>query len=689
MRTFLEELKKRRVYRVAIAYAIAGSAIVQLAGTVFPIFHAPEWTQQVFVALVALGFPVALVLAWAFELEDGSITRTPDPSGPLAAAHGGRVWVLALAGVCVALLALTAYWFWHPWKTIPADANSQVAGAPLPTLVPAKSIAVLPFENFSNDKQNTSFADGVQEEILTTLAKVSDLKVISRTSVMQYKAGAPRNLKEIAKLLGVAHILEGSVQHDGGRIRVTAQLIDALTDTHVWAERYDRALADVFALQSELAQQIVSQLQVRLSPEEKAGIEERPTSDLQAYDRYVRARGLIANTSFNARAEADLVEAARLLGEAIARDPKFLLAQCQLAGVHDRLYFFGTDHTPQRLALADAAVRTALQLRPRAAETHLAMAAHLYYGYLDCDGARRELDLARAALPNEAFVFELGAFIARRQGRWDEAAHQFERALEVDPQNFHTLEQVSFLYEDLRRFADMAAALDRALVVNPKSFTTRVQRADVELEWRAEPKRLHDTIQEIVAANPDAAGEFAGAWLFLALCERDPAQADRALAGMGPDGCRDQRIAFPRAWCEGQVARLRGDTTAARAAFVTARDELEKILRLQPAYAEGLCALGVIDALLGRKEEAIQEGRRAVELLPVTKDSINGALAIQYLAVIYAWTGEKNLALDQLEIASRLPGLLSYGHLKLHPLWNPLRGDPRFEKIVATFAPKQ
>jgi TolB-like protein/Tfp pilus assembly protein PilF len=688
MRTFLEELKKRRVYRAAIAYAIGGSALVQLAGTVFPIFHLPEWTQQVFVALVALGFPVALVLAWAFELEDGSITRTPGPSGPLAAAHSRRVWVLGLAGGCVALLALTAYWFWHPWKTIGTAASSQVAEASLPTPLPAKSIAVLPFENFSNDQQNTSFADGVQEEILTTLAKVSDLKVISRTSVMQYKASAPRNVREIAKLLGVAHILEGSVQRDGGRIRVTAQLIDARTDTHIWAERYDRELADVFALQSELAQQIVSQLQVRLSPEEKAGIEERPTSDLQAYDRYVRARGLIANTSFNARAEADLVEAARLLGEAIARDPKFLLAHCQLAGVHDRLYFYGTDHTPQRLALADAAVRMALQLRPQAGETHLAMAAHLYYGYLDCDGARRELDLARPALPNEAFVFELGAFIARRQGRWEEAAHQFERALEVDPQNFHTLEQISFLYEDLRRYADMAAALDRALAVNPKSFTTRVQRAGVELEWRAEPKRLHETIQEIIGANPDAAGEFAGAWLLLALCERDPAQADRALAAMAPDGCRDQRIAFPRAWCEGQVARLRGDANAAGSAFLLARSELEKTLRTQPFYAEAWCALGVVDAALGRKDEAIQEGRRAAELLPVTKDSINGALAIQYLAVIYAWTGEKNLALDQLQTAVRLPGLLNYGHLRLHPLWDPLRSDPRFDKIVATLAPK-
>src|SRR5437764_2013935 len=332
MRTFLAELKKRRVYRMAIAYAIAGSAVVQLAGTVFPVFHAPEWTQQVFVVLVALGFPVGLVLAWAFDVQDGSITRTEGADDSLSAANHRRVWVLGLAGACIALVALTSYWFWHPWKTSPGVAASGVANAAPPTPIPSKSIAVLPFANFNDDKQNSSFVDGVQEEILTSLAKVAGLKVISRTSVLQYQADAPRNVKEIAKLLGVAHILEGSVQRDGGRVRVTAQLIDAVTDAHIWAEHYDRELADVFAIQSELAEQIVSQLQVRLSPAEKAVIEERPTTDLQAYDRYVRARALVADTSFNARAEANLVEAGRLLGEAVARDPKFLLAYCLLAG---------------------------------------------------------------------------------------------------------------------------------------------------------------------------------------------------------------------------------------------------------------------------------------------------------------------------------------------------------------------
>jgi TolB-like protein/Tfp pilus assembly protein PilF len=688
MRTFLEELKKRRVYRMAIAYGIAGSAVVQLAGTVFPIFHAPEWTQQVFVVLVALGFPVALTLAWAFDIEGGAITRIPSSGGSVASRNSRRMWLLGGAGGLIALVALTAYWFWHPWNRIAPVASSPGSEAVAPATVPAKSIAVLPFENFSEDKQNSSFIDGVQEEILTTLAKVADLKVISRTSVSQYKASAPRNLKEIAKLLGVVHILEGSVQRDGGRVRVTAQLVDARTDTHVWAEHYDRELADVFAIQSELAEQIVSQLQVRLSSAEKAVIEERPTSDIQAYDRYVRARKFADDTVFNARSEANLLEAARLLGEAIARDPKFLLAYCALAGVHDRLYFYGIDHTPERLALANAAVRTALQLRPQAGETHLAMAAHLYYGYLDCDGARRELDLARAALPNEAFVFGLGGFIARRQGRWEEAAHQFERSLEVDPRNVNTLEQVAFLYQDLRRYADMATALDRALAIVPDKFTTRVQRAMLELDWRAQAKPLHETLQATLSARPEMAGELSDAWLVLALCERDPVQAERALAALAPEGCRDQRIAFPRAWCEGQVAQLKGDREGARRVFESGSNELDKIVRNQPAYAEGICALGVLDAALGRKEKAIAEGRRAVALLPVTKDSINGALAIQYLALIYASTGEKELALDQLETVIRLPGVLSYGLLRLHPIWDRLRGDARFEKMVASLAPK-
>lgn len=687
-RSFLEELKKRRVYRVAIGYILVGSAMVQVAGTVLPTFHAPEWTQQVFVIFVALGFPIGLVLAWGFDLQGGSIKRARGPRGRHASVNARRVWILGAFGAAIALLVLTAYWLWHPWKrgmdAAPGSVSSRIPPAP----APAKSIAVLPFENLTDDKQNSYFIDGVQEEILVNLGKVSGLKVISRTSVKQYDGDLPRNLRDIAKTLGVTHVLEGSVQRESGRIRVTAQLINARDDTNVWAERYDRELADIFALQSELAEQIVAQLQIRLSPEEKAAIEERPTADLTAYDHYVRAKALIATTSFSDRAKDNLLESVRLLEQAVARDPKFFLAYCQLAGAHDRLYFFGIDHTPGRLAQADAAIKMAVQLKPRAGEAHLATAAHFYYGYLNYERARQELAIAVRALPNEPFIFALSGYIDRRQGRWDESARDFERALELDPRNFYTLQQLSFTYRKLRRFREMAATLERALKLEPTDLTTRVRRAGVELDWRADPRPLRAIIQTIVSESPSAIGEVAQTWHYLALCERNATDAQQALAAMNSDGCRDQGIPFPRSWCEGVAARTFEGSDAGRAAFTSARVEVEKMLQEQPGYAEALCVLGLIDAALGRKDQALEEGRRAVQLLPLAKDSINGGRLMEYLAVIYAWTGEKDLALAQLESVSRIPGEICYGDLRLHPAWDPLRGDPRFEKVVAGFAPQ-
>jgi len=553
--------------------------------------------------------------------------------------------------------------------------------------VAEKSVAVLPFENLSSDKENAYFADGVQDEILTNLARIADLKVISRTSVMQYKSGAARNLREIGQQLGVAHLLEGSVQRAANRVRVNAQLIDARTDAHLWAETYDRDLADVFAIQSEIAKTIADHLQARLSPEAKAAIEERPTADLAAYDLYRHAKSLIDNILLS-EPRKDLFEAVRLLDEAVERDPSFFLAYYELAEAHDAIYQLGFDHTPARLALADAAIQSLRRLHPDAGETHLALAKHLYWGYLDYDRARQELTAAQQALPNNALAFLLAAYIDRRQGRWEESTRNFEHASGLDSRNAVILQQLSLNYENLRRYADMAAILDRALRLSPKDVALRVQRAAVALSWHADPKPLHATIQTILAENPNAATILADQWLPLALYERDPAAAERALAAMPPGGCHDSGIPFSNTWCEGLVAHMRGDQPAARAAFTNARKELEKMVREQPEYAEGICALGVTDAALGNKEDAIREGQRAVELMPVSKNAIEGPLLIKYLALIYAWTGDKDLALEQLAIATRIPGYLSYGHLRLHPYWNPLRGDPRFEKIVASLAPK-
>jgi TolB-like protein/Tfp pilus assembly protein PilF len=549
---------------------------------------------------------------------------------------------------------------------------------------PEKSIAVLPFENLSDDKENAYFTEGVGDEILTDLAKIADLKVISRTSVMQYKSGISRNLREIGEQLGVAHILEGSVQRIAARVRVTAQLIDARTDAHLWAEHYDRPLDDVFAIQSEVAQAIADQLNAKLSAAEKAAISQAPTTDLVAYDLYVRAEAFRAATSFNARLKENLIEAARLLDQVIARDPTFFLAYCRLAEVHDLMYFFGSDHTPTRLALANTAIQTALRLRPGSGEAHLALAEHLYRGYRDNEHALAELALARRVLPNDPLVFELTGFITRRQGRWEESTTDLKRALELDPRNLFFLQQLSFTYESQRRYRDLGAILDRALKLVPSDPETRVARASIDLTERADPRPAHAIIEAVVAEDPAAARNIADRWLYFALCERDNVGVSRALAVVPPEGISVGSIWLPRAYFEAVAARARGDATVARAAFTAARGEVEKTMREQPNYAQGIIVLGLIDAGLGRKDEAIREGTRTVALVPISKDAIDGADLFLNLAVIYAWTGEKDLALKQLAEAARMPSALNYGWLRLHPDWDSLRGDPRFEKIVAS-----
>ena len=551
----------------------------------------------------------------------------------------------------------------------------------------AKSIAVLPFENLSDEKTNAYFTEGVQDEILNYLAKVADLKVISRTSVRQYQGGVQRNLRQIAQELGVAHVVEGSVQRAGGRVRVSAQLIDARTDAHIWADHYDRDVADVFRIQSEIAEQVVAQLRAKLSPQEKAAFDERPTHDVVAHDLYVRARDLIDAIAFTAGGTETLDEATRLLDDAIARDPKFLLAYYHLARAHDIRYFLGLDHTPERLALAEKAVRAALELRPDSGEAHLAQAQHFYWGYRDYDRARSELTIASRVLPNEPLVLVLSGYIDRRQGRWDDSTRELERALELDPRNLFILQQLSYCYEYQRRFKDMAAVLDRVAAINPNDPTSRVQRAYVDLQWRADPKPLHDAIQAVVARDDKAGTPVSDRWLFLALCERDKTAASRALAVLAKDGCHDEGIPFPRAWCEGIVSQIGGDQAAARAAFTRAREEIEKLLREQPNYAEGLCVLAVIDAALGKRDQAIQAARRASEMLPVTKDALNGARVADYRAIAGVLAGDKKGAIEQLSNATQRPGSLTYGQLRLHPYFDGLRGNPDFERIVNKLAP--
>src|SRR5437773_199196 len=441
--------------------------------------------------------------------------------------------------------------------------------------VAEKSIAVLPFENLSDEKANAFFADGVQDEILTNLARIADLKVISRTSVMQYKTGLQRNLREIGQELGVAHLLEGSVQRAANRVRVNAQLIDARTDAHIWAEHYDRDLADVFAIQSELAEQIVSQLKAKLSPEEKAAIEQKPTADLAAYDLYIRAKILIASSVLSTPQAESLLEAIRLLNQAVERDPAFALAYYQLAYAHDLLYFVGTDHTAARLAMAGAAIQSLSRLRPNSGEAHLALANHLYFGHYDYDRARKELSLAQKSLPNEPLAFELAGYIDRRQGRWAESNKNLERAVELDPQNPFFLQQIARSYGRLRRFADAARVLDRAVAITPKDAALRLTRAEIELDWHADPRPLISTIQAILTEDSPEAENIAEFWLLVSQCQRDVEGAQRDLDALPNDGCHAETIPFPNTWCQGVVAQMRGDSTDARTAFAAVHNDAE------------------------------------------------------------------------------------------------------------------
>src|SRR5713101_3719009 len=556
-----------------------------------------------------------------------------------------------------------------------------------------KSIAVLPFENLSSDKENAYFTDGVQDEILTDLAKIADLKVISRTSVMQYKSGLARNLRKIGEELGVAHVVEGSVQRAANKIRVNAQLIDARNDAHLWAQTYDRDLADVFAIQSEIAKAIADQLQAKLSPNEKKAIEQPPTTDLAAFDLYSRAKSLLLTAALSASGNQDLRKAIELLDEAVKRDPSFFDAYCQLAWAHETLYAVqSTDHTPARLALAEAAVQAATRLRPDAGETHLARASYLYYGRRDYAGALAELESVRRALPNDPRLFELTGYILRRRGQHEEGLRNLQRAVELDPRNLFTLQEIALSYQFLGRYAEAIAALDRALSIVPDNVETRGNRDLFELYWKADTRPLHQTIDSILAQGPSAIASAADTWFQCALAERDPAAAERALVALGDNPCwGESTILLSHSFGEGLLARMTKDEARARTAFEAARAQQEKIVQAQPDYGPALCVLGLIDAALGRKDLALDEGRRAIALTPVEKDVSNGSRVLQYFAITAAWAGDKELALQQLEAGLRAPQaslMLSYGALKLHPLWDPLRGDPRFEKIVASLAPK-
>jgi TolB-like protein/Tfp pilus assembly protein PilF len=590
----------------------------------------------------------------------------------------GKKWVQrnpSSALLAASMVALVAAAGWIVWK-------SELIRPPVTT-----GIAVLPFENLGDQKENSVFADGVQDDILTKLAKIANLKVISRTSVMEYRG--KRNVRQIGDVLRVSHVLEGSARRSGDRIHLNAQLIDTRTDTHVWAEEYDRGLNDLFAIQSEIAQKVAEHLHAKLSASEKASVEEKPTQDFVAYDFYVRAVSIIYNAQVDSLAHlANLSEAVDLLNKAVARDPNFFLAYCQLAFVHDLVYQEEKDHTPARLALAKSAIDSAFRLRPDSAEAHLALGWHLYWGYSDYASGRAELALAQQGLPNNPVIYELAGLIDRRERRWADATHNFERACELDPRNIPNLINLATTYLWLHDYDQMARILDRIIALGPDKRIARLIRAHIEVDRRADTEPWRAAIEKILTDEPGAEKDpdLASWRLGLALCDRDLDAAGSLAAELPQKNGRDFSM--------GLVARLKGDMAAARAAFMRARTELEEELRVHPDNIGLLSDLGLIDAALGRKEEALSEGRHAMELVPTAQEAMRGSsnnegLTRTRFAMICAWAGERDLALEQLEMLAGVPTGPSYGELRLNPMWDPLRGDPRFEKIIASLVPKE
>jgi TolB-like protein len=552
---------------------------------------------------------------------------------------------------------------------------------------PERSVAVLPFDSYGADQQNAYFADGIQDEILTDLSKIAALKVIGRVSVLAYRAGGLRNSREIGLALGVSHLLEGSVQRQAGKVRVTAYLIDARSNTQMWADRYDRDLADIFGIQTEVAERIVGSLRGALSPGERAALRTAPTEDVQAFDLYLKAKELIDDFQEGDDWRNPLLEALRLLGAAIARDRGFALAYCLSARAHDDLYWFELDRTPVRLAQAQAAVAEALRLQPALGEAHLEQALLFYRGARDFPAALRELAIARAALPNDAQVFSVSSWIERRQGRWTEAVRDLEQSLSLDPRNPAVLTDATVLYDFLRQYAEenrIAAGAIQAVPASAVFF--RMVQAQLQISCGQLPAARKILRQIPAAYDPSGATTFTR--IQLALDERKFAEAASALDASKSDGfAGGTATILPRAWLQGLIARAAGQDGPAKTAFLAARVAVQADVQARPEDASARALLGQIDAGLGRKEDALAEGARAVKMLSTAADAIDGPEIEAMLARIEAWTGNQTSAVDRLARLSAQPCGPDYGELRFDPGWDVLRSDDRFQKLVAGLAP--
>jgi len=674
---FFAELRRRNIYRVAVAYAIVAWLLIQVATQVFPFLEIPRWCVRLVILLLALGFPMAMILAWAYELTPEGIKRTEEVAPEKSIKHHtGRRLNALIIGVLLCAVAFLLYQRFGP-GTVPADGLE-------------KSIAVLPFDNFSDDKNNAFFADGIQDDILTSLAKIHDLKVISRTSVMPYRGATKSNLPQIAQALGVANILEGSVRRGDNRVVVSVQLIDARNDRHLWAKRYDRLLADSLGLQGELASEIAAELRATLSPQEKGRVETKPTDNPDAYVLYLKARGYETSAD---RLYEDYKVAERLYGEAIGHDPSFALAHARLSATIARLYHW-FDPTAECKARVKSAAEKALQLNSDLGEAHLAMGLYYYWTESNYDKALDEFRIAGAALPNDSDISYFSAAIRRRQGKFTDNIDLLKKSQTVDPGNANVASEIAYTYSFIHDWAETARWQDRVVALAPNSPNAKINRAYIDFWSQGSTASLKRALADVLPGVDPAGLVTRGRW-DLAMIERDFSAADLAMISCPLDVFQSNGLPTPKSFYRGCTALARGDLAAAQKFFEEALPAFESAVQKAPTSGLRHANLGLLYSLMGRKEDAVRTGRRAVELEPDSKDALNAPWVNGFLAMIHARLGDADAAIPLLEKLLTSPGpvdntncCITYNDLRSRWQWNPIRNDSRFQKLLAGHEPK-
>jgi serine/threonine-protein kinase len=654
MPPFLQRLKERKIVQWAAVYLAGAWLFLEALGFVADTFAWQAFVARSAVVLVAVGFFAVLVLAW-YHGEKG---RQRASGVELVILAG----ILVIAGAAVALLG--------------RGLQGDIAGG-LPDLpVGEKSVAVLPFVNIGGDPENETFTDGVTFEIIGHLNKIADLKVISRTSIMQYKE-TTKNIRQIGEELGVATLVEGEVQRVGDRVRIRAQFIDARADEHVWSEQYERRMTDVFAIQSDIARRVAAGLRATLTTAERKEIERRPTDDLEAYGYYLRAM----EYRDRSETEEDARSAAQMAQAAVELDAEFAEAWALLSQLHSWVYLYYWDRSDERLVQARSAAERALELQPGMGEAHVALGYYYYRGLLDYDHALAEFDLARQILPNDAQVWLGIAYVKRRQGKFDEAVLYQTKAFELNPRSADVAWQLANTYRfALRDFAEAERYYDRTILLNPDWIGGYIEKASLYVSWQGDLEKARAVLDEWRERSDPSYQDYSIELLW----GRRYAEALEWLSSY-----HSEAILFyierltPKALYYAQVYALLGQPERALAYYDSARVFLEAELVEKPNDERLNSALGIAYAGLGRKEDAIREGKLGVELMPIEKDTWGkGPARLEDMAQIYVLVGEHDAAIDQLDYLLTIPSRISVNRLRIDPTWDPLRDHPRFQALL-------